>query len=684
MKKNSKLLFSLSICTCFALNTMAEEKTDLGEVSIIDTALEAQIKSITSEKLENLQASDIKDILKSMPSVIVDGNARYSQKVYIRGLEDKSSNITIDGAKISGQLFHHSGDQTIDAEMLKIGSIELGPNSALSGPGVINGSFIYETKDPSDYLKEGENFGGKVSVGYQSGFDRKSLDVAIFSKINEKLEFVGIGNLSKDGELSIPNSDNIKSKESKLKSGLVKVIFKPNDENTFKLSYNKYQDGGNRQLSGEKAGSSLSSNDRHNEISRDTYTLNYNYSPQNDLVNIDAKLYSSKQDLEIEGDSGPAYWLWQRGFSHESDEPTMNFENETKGIDLRNTSLLSNHKLTYGISFDKEKQAAKAGGKARYTNGPRAGEIVDLNVAGGETKEYALYVEDEIELDKLLLTIGARYDIHKLGGLYSEKNKQLSPKLKAEYQLTDNLKLRAGYGRIFKGPVLSETMLVSDITTNPFNINAQTGHNYELGFDYDLTNALDADEAIFGFTAYTYNVDNFMHPTKNIYLRSQYDTKIWGLESVFRYQKDALTLSLSHTYTGGESESIENGIKFDPTTTKIHTFKADVDYKISKELFVNYNAEFVPGNKINSYWEHPTTGRGPDEYDVERSGYGVHNISATYAPSSIKGAKFHFAVDNIFDKKYARHTAFGTDWGNPERGGFEVGRNFKIKFSYRF
>ena len=130
-----------------------------------------------------------------MPSVIVDGNARYSQKVYVRGLEDKSSNITIDGAKMTGQLFHHSGDQTIDAETLKIGSIELGPNSALSGAGVINGSFVYETKDPSDFLEEGEIFGGKISTGYQSAYGRKSLNVAVFSRINDKLEFVGIGNV---------------------------------------------------------------------------------------------------------------------------------------------------------------------------------------------------------------------------------------------------------------------------------------------------------------------------------------------------------------------------------------------------------------------------------------------------------------------------------------------------------
>jgi hemoglobin/transferrin/lactoferrin receptor protein len=114
------------------------QSTHLDDVNIkTTTAFDAQIKSISSQELEDKQASDVKDVLKSIPSVDVSGDARYAQKIYVRGLDDKSSNITVDGAKVGGQLFHHSGDQTIDPSLLKITSVELGPNSALSGSGVI-------------------------------------------------------------------------------------------------------------------------------------------------------------------------------------------------------------------------------------------------------------------------------------------------------------------------------------------------------------------------------------------------------------------------------------------------------------------------------------------------------------------------------------------------------------------
>lgn len=667
---NKKFFISLSVFTSIALNA----SENLSEITVNDTAFEAHVKSITSTKLENLQASDVKDILKSMPSVVVDGNSRYSQKVYIRGLEDKSSNITIDGARMTGQLFHHSGDQTIDAELLKIGSIELGPNSALSGPGVINGSFVYETKDPSDFLKKGEKFGGQISTNYQSAYDRKGASVAVFSKINDKLEFVGIGNVSKDGKLHIPEKSDIKSKESELRSGLLKLVVKPNDENTFKISYNRYEDGGNRQLSGEKPGTN-SEDEPYNEIVRDTYTLNHTYNPKSDLVKVETKIYSNSQKLNRDAYSED--YKESRGAAADGiiNHANRTYENKVEGLDIRNKSLISNHLLTYGVDFSSEEQTKKADAFATITGGTKDGQTVNEGVDGiGKVQAYGLYFEDELDLDKLVLNIGARYDVHKLGGIYDGEFKQFSPKFKASYEVNDNLKLRLAYGRIFKGPALAETLTLSNTTVQNANSQAQTGHNYEAGFDYDLSQNLNADSSKLGFTAYTYNVDNYMHPTKNNALAPQSDIEIWGLETVFSYKKDKLGVSVSHTYSDGEETVLSTNEKKEPRTAKIHTFKFSTDYKISKQLFLNYNSEFVPGNKYKY-----TT-----DTKVERKGYGVHNIAATYKLASLKGAKINFAVDNLLDKKYIRHTAFGTYFGNSDYEAYEVGRNYKVKLTYRF
>jgi len=680
MKRNSKLIFSLSISACLALNAIADDNTDLGVVSITDTALESQIKSITSDKLENIQASDIKDILKSMPSVSVTGNARYSQKVYVRGLEDAASNITIDGAKIAGEIFHHQGTQTIDPETLKIGSIEIGPNSALSGPGVINGSFTYETKDPSDYLEPGEVIGGKISTGYQSAYGRNSFNASVFTKINNIFEAVAIINKSEDDKIEIPESDDVTSKQSELFSGLIKLVVKPTDYNTVKLSYNRYEDGGDRQLGAEKTGGDYADlEDHYNEIERDTITLNHTYNPNNELINLETKIYHSTQSMFLAGQTDEsAYLLWQKGVTQNSTEPGVTYENETSGIDVRNTSLLDNHQLTYGISLDKEEQTVSADGTAVYTSGVNVGTEVDLSADGGSSKQYALYIQDEIEIDKLLLTIGARYDIYKLGGIYDGKFKQLSPKLKAKYQATENFSLRGGYGRIFKGPSLGETYKLSSTTTQTNDTEAQTGNNYELGFDYNLSKALDTENSIFGFTVYNYNVDNFMDSTSNTSLSNQEDIKMYGIESIFRYETKKLSLSLSHTYNSGEATSLSTGTKYDPMTAKIHTVKIDADYKYNDNLSFNYNSEFVKGNTFEYYYSEAY------HYDVDRIGYSVHNVSATYIPNSIKGVKVHFGIDNLFNEKYSTHTTFGTNYGDISGTDYETGRNYKLKLSYKF
>lgn len=626
--------------------SLLAEESQLSELNVNTSAFDAQVKSISSKQLEEEQASDVKDILKSLPSVTVDGNARYAQKVYVRGLEDKFANITVDGAKLGGQLFHHSGDQTIDASLLKISSVELGPNSALSGPGVINGSFKYETKDPSDFLAEGENFGGKVSLGYETARERKKGSVAVFGKINEKIEFVGMGSISNDGTLTLGNDEKINNKESKLKSGLAKIVIKPNEYNTIKLAYNRYEDGGDRNISGEKVGSETNDED-YSSINRDTYTLNYKYTPDNEYVRVEANVFSNKQYME-------------RDASDTVGE--REYVNSSKGYDLRNTSLLDIHKLTYGTDYTYEEQEKTDSG---------------VSYDGGEVNNLGVYLEDEIAFDRLTLTLGARYDNYKLGGIYDGTFNQLSPKMKVKYQASDNLTLRAAYGRIFKGPALGETLMLNDTVVQDTDSTAQTGNNYEIGLDYNLTKALSADNSIIGFNVYRYNVDDYAHTTKNNALASQGEMTIWGTETMFSYNKNKLGINASHTYTDGEQTNAD-GIKYDPKTAKIHVFKVGVNYRLTNEFKVNYNSQFVPGNEWETY-----SSRNDTMSTNQRKGYAVHDVNFTFKPRPLKNTTFNFGIGNIFDKAYVRHTAFGSQTTSTNKA-YEIGRNFKFQVSYKF
>ncbi|MGR5556143.1 TonB-dependent receptor domain-containing protein [Vibrio fortis] len=675
-------LKSLSAAITVALTTFAAQAAD-ETVVVVGSALDQHVQTeINSDTLEQKQASDIKDVLNTMPSVTVDGNARYSRKVFIRGMEDKFSVVTIDGTRQEGQLFHHSGDQTFDPAMLKSAEITLGGNSVLSGAGAINGSFSYETKDPSDLLRGDETVGARVKTGYQTAYERFTTNVAVYAKLNDKLQFMGIANYSEDGDLHIPGEDDVTSKQGELKSGLAKVVFIPNDANEFKLTFNKYEDGGKRQLSGEKAGA-LYADDEHNyhAISRDTVTLNHHYDNGSDLVNLTTDLYYNRQYMDRDAltedygnwDNSSGSWVFTK--DGELSIPDREYNVTTIGGDIRNISWVGDHELTYGVEGYKAKQWIDSG-LGTYTSGTKAGETKNYDMDGGTVTAYGIYAQDAFEISDFRFVTGLRYDVHELGGVFSGKYDQLSPKFQGEHQTTDNLRLRVGYGRLFKGAALPETLTMkaaSDV--NQADTKAMTGNNYEAGFDYDLSGLLAADHAILGFTAYQYDLDNQMHPTKNnTTLANQYDVEVWGVETVFTYSIDDFALYANHSFSDGDQTSLKNGTTSHMNKTGIHNIKAGFNYSLSNELVFGWDSRFVPGNDYTD----------EDGVKIERAGFGTHNIWAAYVPDFAKDLSVNLAVDNLFDKKYAEHTGFGISWGSEKYTSYEAGRNFKASVAYSF
>lgn len=675
-------LKSLSAAITVAIASFAAHASD-ENIVVVGSALDQLVQTeINAETLELKQASDIKDVLNTMPSVTVDGNARYSRKVYIRGMEDKFSVVTIDGARQEGQLFHHSGDQTFDPAMLKLAEITLGGNSVLSGAGAINGSFKYETKDPSDLLSEGESVGARVKTGYQTAYERFTTNVAVYAQLNDELQLMGIINYSEDGDLYIPGKDDVTSKQGELKSGLVKLVFVPNDANEFKLTFNTYQDGGKRQLSGEKAGALYLHDDHnYNSLNRDTVTFEHRFDNGSDLVNLKTNLYYNRQYMERDalveeyGDWKKVNGAWEFTKDGDLSIPDREYNVTTIGGDIRNISWVGEHELTYGFEGYKAEQWIDSG-LGHYTSGSKQGQTKNYDMDGGTVTAYGIYAQDAFEINDFRFVTGLRYDVHELGGVFKGKYDQLSPKFQGEYQTTDNLKLRIGYGRLFKGASLPETLTMkaaSDVKQS--DTKAMTGNNYEAGFDYDMSGLLMADDAILGFTAYQYDLDNQMHPTKNnTTLVNQYDVEVWGVETVFTYSIEDFALYANHSYSDGEQTSLKNGKKSHMNKTGIHNIKAGFKYDLTSEFVFGWDSRFVPGNDY----------KDEDGDKIERAGFATHNLWAAYVPDFAKDLSLNLALDNLFNKQYAEHTGFGISWGSDKYTSYEAGRNFKASVAYSF
>ncbi len=661
--------------------TQTQERTaqEGDTITVTASALDQLIQTeINADALEQKQASDMKDVLNTMPSVTVDGNARYSRKVFIRGMEDKFAVVTIDGARQEGQLFHHNGDQTIDPALLSVAEIDLGANSALAGAGAINGSFRYETKNPDELLADDKSFGARVKAGYQSGYERISTNVAVYTKLNDKLQFLGIANYSEDGELHIPDRDEVSSKEGELKSGLAKIVFIPNDEHEFKLSLNHYSDGGERQLSGEKNGELYAdSTHSYNAIKRDTLSLQHNYDAGSEYVQLQTNLYYNRQymerDAQIADNWQKVNGKWEK--DGKISIPDREYNVTTVGGDIRNISLIGEHELTYGFEGYHAKQWIDAG-VGQVISGSMQGQEKVYKMDGGEVTAYGLYIQDQFEVGDVTLIPGLRYDVHELGGVFKGDFDQLSPKFKAEWQVTDELRLRSGYGRLFKGAALPETLTMKPASSvKQADTKAMTGNNYEAGVDYDLSRVMSADNAKVGFTLYQYDLDNQMHPTKNnTTLSNQYDVEVWGVETTFTYANDGFNVYANHSFSDGEQTSLRDGKTSHMNKTGIHNFKLGTKYALNDELVLGWDARFVPGNDY-------TNASGGK---IERAGFGVHGIWASYNPTFAKEMTMNLGVDNLFDKLYAEHTGFGISWGSSKYTSYEVGRNIKASISYSF
>ncbi len=141
----------------------------------------------TDEDLEKRQALDLKDIFSQDPSVMVGGGFAPAQKIYVRGIEDKLLNISIDGATQAGYMSNHQGQYAIEPELIKMVEAEPGAGAATAGPGALAGSIRFETKGAQDFLIGDQTAGSYWKGGYSSSDDTIKGTAVVFGRLQNNL-----------------------------------------------------------------------------------------------------------------------------------------------------------------------------------------------------------------------------------------------------------------------------------------------------------------------------------------------------------------------------------------------------------------------------------------------------------------------------------------------------------------
>lgn len=464
-------LLSLSLAALPAL-ALADEPIELSTMVVSATQTEhselsapASVSVITREQLAERQISNLADAIDDMPGININPSTTYGRKeIKIRGMDSDYTLLLVNGRRINSRdALSSSYGNDFDLSAIPAVAIERievirGPMSSLYGADAIGGVVnvilrkpTNETEAAVEYTysqpREGDN-GDTHKVGaYTSG-------ALIEDTLLANLILEGRDQAAWQSEQSTnPNTDS--RERQKIGSVLSNLTWLLNEQQdlTLDLSYNEDE----RDALWNNSGFSTPRNQQ--ELKRTT--LGLTHEGRWDGFTSRARYYYENVDLmddsELTVDANG-------GVIGDIDQT-----NHT--IDGQLTSLLGNHLLTGGAEY-------------RITELEH-----NLNLQGGDVKvdQSAAYLQDEIALGDLNLTLSGRVDNHDVYGT------EFSPRAYAVYNLTDNWVIKGGAGKAFKAPSIAQSdenyavvacrgMCV--VTGNP-DLKPETSVSYEVGTLYE-------------------------------------------------------------------------------------------------------------------------------------------------------------------------------------------------------
>ncbi|OBT13851.1 TonB-dependent receptor [Vibrio sp. UCD-FRSSP16_10] len=606
--------------------------------------------SVTDTELENYQAQDLEDIFRTDPSVTVGGSIGVAQKVYVRGLEDTYLNVTVDGAPQTSTLFHHIGRLSIDPYLLKTVEVQAGAGEATSGFGALGGSIRFKTKSAHDLLAPGESFGGRVSANYFTN-DGYAGSASAYGEINDNWGILGSFVQTKNENMTDGNGDEIYGSSSDRALGFIKIDGDLTDNQTLAFSYENRNEKGEF---GQRPNWPATATDPLYplETQRHTFTANHTFS-LNDLLNLENTVYYTQADVTQD-----ARWGKYNG------------EVNTIGLDVRNTTYIQDHAVTYGIEYRSDEAVAKS---LEPGAGPKVNEDGDV---------FGVYAQDHWQLaDSFLLSFGTRYDRYTLKqhstGTEIDSD-GLSSNVGFNYQIIDGLKLNAGYAQALRGKQVGDTFTLDVYTINP-DLKAETAENAEIGLEYRQENWL-ASATVFQST-----IDDVIDVDGRQYENvGTLKTKGYELRATYWFEKVTAMASFSSVDSELNGQTLNGYDHVGIGNSRGDTLGLNLTYNMNQHLELGWNYSYVADlNNVevkNAYVA--------DGSSIDKPGYQVHDIYVQWYPLNSQDLNVNLTVTNLFNEYYRDHSSVGDFTSLPGfesvAGVYAAGRDIRVGVSYAF
>ncbi len=630
---------------------------------------------VTPRDLEMIQANDLADVFRHTPSVSVGGSLGLAQKIYIRGMEDTLLNVTVDGAPQTGTLFHHIGRVSVEPELLKKVEVQAGAGEATSGAGAIGGAVRFETVDPQDLLEEGQNFGGILKGSYFSNSGHKT-SVSAFSRLGGSWGVLASYTDIDRNNMEDGNGDEIAPTGSQQSLAFAKLSGKPTQSQRLSLSFEQRDESGelNRQLNvAPTSDSTIYSVD----ATRQTLVLSHKWS-RSHLIQLETTLYSTDSEF-IQN----AYDRWgEYGGNVES-----------IGFDVRNTSNLGSHSLTYGI--DRRNDTVSS----RYLDATQ--EMLDDWAWDPSRRSFVekgkvlgVYVQDHWKMgDSFLLSFGLRYDDYELTQVtYGDETDSsgVSPNIGFAYSVTDTVTLTLGHARAMRGKEVSDSFTLeieAGADSLADNLQAEEVDNTELGIEYS------GDNLALKASLYQSEINDVIMDQKGegTYYENVGTLEADGFELSAAYQWNNLYLTGSYSNSnsnlnGNDIEAYEHqGL----ANSSGDTLGLEVSYALTSMLEVSWNFTYVQDlNDIEVFHRIVEIGDDTQTRLIDKPGYKAHDLSLRWTPFGDDDFSVNVAIQNLFNEQYRDHASMG-DYGDIEgwegtAGLYEAGRDVRASLKYKF
>ncbi|CAH7175452.1 TonB-dependent receptor [Vibrio chagasii] len=677
--------------------------------TLINTA--ASVTVISDKQIEENMAKDVDEIFEYTPGVTMNSSSRQgAQTINIRGMEGKRVKILVDGSSQPGSFdggpyaFINSSGISIDPDMLKSVEIIKGAASSLHGSDAIGGVVAFETKDPSDFLKDGEDFGGQAKLSYSSEDNSFSEHVALANRFGDLETLVAY--TRRDGEelQNFRNSGDlenyaVENQDTSADNLLVKLQYQLNESHRIEFLAELIKDTSDSDI----YHSSYDSYTGEDDTKQNRFAIKHIWFADGAIADtVTSKVsYISKEENGVTKRFKPA------GPGFPPYVPANNDNLQTKDYDYTEDKLeietqldkeINNHYLVYGATYT---HSDISNTNMEYNSDPATDDQLYVYTPDAKEQKFGLFVQDEISLmnNKLVVTPGVRFDYFSTDtdpgkntgeSLTDFSDSAVTGRLGTTYKLTDTGTVFGQISQGFRAPSFDELYYTYDNPGHGYvndpnpDLKSETSISYELGYRHN-TQASSSEIA-----AYYSDYDDFIETVvtkktggtthySNVNLESATikgvefsNTLLWD---VLVGAPEGISTHFVASYTEGEDGNGNALNSVNPWNAVLGLNYDAPNQNWGTSLKLNYTAD-KSGSDINFDDEN-----GGNAGQAELPSATVVDLTAYYKP--MKDLTIRGGVFNITNEEYYRWNDIrGDDELYKENSQAE--RNYGISAKYEF